>query len=69
MRRLAAHEIAYAGHVYEMSVAIIDDDGEVLEIRHLQGEEAYTEWHVGRLTLADKNNNEKVQINKVQQKQ
>ena len=52
-----------------MSVAIIDDDGEVLEIRHLQGEEAYTEWHVGRLTLADKNNNEKVQINKVQQKQ
>ena len=69
MRRLAAHEIAYAGHVYKMSVAIIDDDGEVLEIRHLQGEEAYTEWHVGRLTLADKNNNEKVQINKVQQKQ
>ena len=69
MRHLAAHEIAYAGHVYKMSVAIIDDDGEVLEIRHLQGEEAYTEWHVGRLTLADKNNNEKVQINKVQQKQ
>ncbi len=69
MRRLAAHEIAYADHVYEMSVAIIDDDGEVLEIRPLQGEEAYTEWHVGRLTLADKNNNEKVQINKVQQKQ
>lgn len=69
MRRLAAHKIAYADHVYEMSVAIIDDDGEVLEIRPLQGEEAYTEWHVGRLTLADKNNNEKVQINKVQQKQ
>ena len=52
MRRLAAHEIAYAGHVYEMSVAIIDDDGEVLEIRHLQGEEAYTEWHKGKIGIA-----------------
>lgn len=53
MRRIAAHEIEHEGKIYEMSVAVMDDCGEVLEIRPLQKEEPYTEWHVGRIRLSD----------------
>lgn len=45
MRRRAFHRVILPdGREYAPGVVLTDDDGNIVEIHQLQGEEPYTEW-------------------------
>lgn len=64
IRRIAAHEIIDGECVYEMSVVEIRD-GIVADIYPLAGEQPFTEWVGGTVTIINKDGKRKLKNNTI----
>ncbi|NPD92207.1 hypothetical protein HPS56_07585 [Prevotella sp. PMUR] len=64
MRRFAAHEIVDGDCIYRLGV-VETDDGIVSDIYPLDGEQPFTEWVGGTLTIIEENGKRKLKNNTI----